>query len=209
MSKYSVYAVQLDHAFKEARTKWVTAYNLLKSAEEGRQRCSEDDKLLAEHNLNKAQAAFDLVNDSVWEDFDRQRAEIRAALESTLVKSSMADPKEVDQNGLTILQSGILSVDELEAFYERYGGNFTMQRLIAQHVKQLSDAEKDHENRKRLIMLSKAAEAGPAGVLEAWKNLEDTARICTGQSHGKGSPGYVLSISSQWEQLTENAIKNF
>lgn len=46
-------------------------------------------------------------------------------------------------------------------------------------------------------------------IMDAWKNLEDTARICTGQAHGKGEPRYVLSISSQWEKLTENTIKNF
>ena len=209
MGKYSVYAVQLDHAFKAARTKWTEAYNLMRSAEEDRQRCDEDDKLLAEHNLNKARAAFDLVDNSVWGDFERQMAEIGAALKSTLAKTNMADPEEVDTNGLTILQSGILSVDELEVFYERYGGNFTMQRLVARHVGQLADGEKDPEKRKRLIMLARAAEAGPAGVLDTWKNLEDTARICTGQSHGKGAPSYVLSISGQWERLTENAIKNF
>lgn len=33
--------------------------------------------------------------------------------------------------------------------------------------------------------------------------------MCTGQAHGKGEPRYVLSISSQWEKLTENTIKNF
>lgn len=209
MGKYSVYAVQLDHAFKEARTKWTEAYNRLKAAEEDRRRCDEDDKLLAEHNLNKARAAFDLIDNSVWTDFDRQMKEIGEALKSTLAKTNMADPEEVDPNGLTILQSGILSVDELEVFYGRYSGNFTMQRLVAQHVGQLADGEKDPEKRKRLIMLARAAEAGPAGVLDTWKNLEDTARICSGQSHGKGAPSYVLSISSQWEQLTENAIKNF
>ncbi len=209
MSKYSIYAVQLDHAFKEARTKWTEAYNRLKAAEEDRRRCDEDDKLLAEHNLNKARAAFDLIDNSVWTDFDRQMKEIGEALKSTLAKTNMADPEEVDPNGLTILQSGILSVDELEVFYNRYSGNFTMQRLIAQHVKGLAETEGDPEKRKRLIMLARAAEAGPAGVLDTWKNLEDTARICTGQSHGKGAPSYVLSISSQWEQLTENAIKNF
>lgn len=209
MGKYSVYAVQLDHAFKEARTKWTEAYNLMRGAEEDRRRCDEDDKHLAEHYLNKARAAFDLIDNSVWTDFERQMAEIGEALKSTLAKTNMADPEEVDQNGLTILQSGILSVDELEMFYNRYSDNFTMQRLIARHVGQLAAEEKDPERRQRLIMLARAAEAGPDGVLETWKGLEEAARTCTGQAHGKGAPSYVLSISSQWERLTEQAIKNF
>lgn len=209
MGKYSVYAVQLDHAFKAARTKWTEAYNLMRSAEEDRRRCDEDDKLLAEHNLNKARAAFDLIDNSVWGDFERQMAEIGAALKSTLAKTNMADPEEVDPNGLTILQSGILSVDELEMFYNRYSDNFTMQRLIAQHVKKLAETEGDPQKRQRLASLFTAAEAGPAGVLEAWQSLEHDARICTGQAHGKGEPGYVLSISSRWEQITEDTIKNF
>lgn len=209
MSKYSIYAVQLDAAFKEARAKYTEAYDLLKNAEAYRQQAGEDDELIAEHHLRKTTAAFDLVKRGAWEEFDKQAKNIRKNLVSTLTKADMADPEEVDQNGLTILQSGILSPAELETFFNRYSGNFTMQRLIGKHVEKLTKETNDPDDRQRLTMLAQTAKSSSAGILERFDDLVNVARICSGQSHGQGSPSYTTTISSKWDELTEEAIKNF
>ena len=73
MSRYSVYAVQLDSEFKAARAKYTEAYDLLKNAEAYKQQAGEDEELLAEHHLRKATAAFDLVKAGAWEEFDSRR----------------------------------------------------------------------------------------------------------------------------------------
>lgn len=209
MSRYSVYAAQLDAAFKGARAKYTEAYGLLENAKAYRQQAGEDEELLAEHHLRKATAAFDLVKAEAWEEFEGQAKTIRENLASTLAKADMANPEEVDQNGLTILQSGILSPAELETFFNRYSGNFTMQRLIGKHVEQLTKETDDPEARQRLTMLAQTAKAGSAGILAQFDALVNTAHICSGQSHGQGSPSYTQTISGEWERLTEETIKNF
>lgn len=171
MSRYSVYAAQLDAAFKEARAKYTEAFDLLKNAEAYRQKAGEDNELIAEHHLRKATAAFDLVKAGAWEEFERQAKTIRENLASTLGKADMANPEEVDQNGLTILQSGILSPAELETFFNRYSGNFTMQRLIGKHVEQLAKKMDDPEARQRLTMLAQTAKSGSAGILAQFDDL--------------------------------------
>lgn len=207
MSGYKMFADRLDYAFKEARTKWAEAYNLMKNAEKAWQRCSEDDKLSEEYYMNKARAAFDLIDNSVWADFEREMEEIGKALKSAFAKVNQARPEDIDRAGLELLNSGILTVDDLGALLDRYEDNPTMRRLIAQHVEKLLKDTKDTQTRRELIAVRQKAVAND--IMDAWKNLEDTARICTGQAHGKGEPRYVLSISSQWEKLTENTIKNF
>lgn len=207
MSGYKMFADRLDYAFKEARTKWTEAYNLMKNAEKAWQRCSEDDKLSEEYYMNKARAAFDLIDNSVWADFEREMEEIGKALKSAFAKVNQARPEDIDRAGLELLNSGILTVDDLGALLDRYEDNPTMRRLIAQHVEKLLKDTKDTQTRRELIAVRQKAVAND--IMDAWKNLEDTARICTGQAHGKGEPRYVLSISSQWEKLTENTIKNF
>lgn len=207
MSGYKMFADRLDYAFKEARTKWTEAYNLMKNAEKAWQRCSEDDKLSEEYYMNKARAAFDLIDNSVWADFEREMEEIGKALKSAFAKVNQARPEDIDRAGLELLNSGILTVDDLGALLDRYEDNPTMRRLIAQHVEKLLKDTNDTQTRRELIAVRQKAVAND--IMDAWKNLEDTARICTGQAHGKGEPRYVLSISSQWEKLTENTIKNF
>ena len=133
--------------------------------------------------------------------------EIGKNLESTHAKANLATPEDIDQNGLELLKSGILNAHDLWALLDQYEDSPTMQRLIAQHVEKLLKDTRDTQTRRELIAVRQKAVAND--IMDAWKNLEDTARICTGQAHGKGEPRYVLSISSQWEKLTENTIKNF
>ena len=137
----------------------------------------------------------------------REMEEIGKDLKSAFAKVNQARPEDIDRAGLELLNSGILTVDDLGALLDRYEDNPTMRRLIAQHVEKLLKDTKDTQTRRELIAVRQKAVAND--IMDAWKNLEDTARICTGQAHGKGEPRYVLSISSQWEKLTENTIKNF
>ena len=218
MSFYKVYAVQLDHAFKEARTKYTEAYEALRAAEKRVEDAKHetdfyykgDADLWREEcaaKLKRAQNVFAHAGVETWEDFVREMEEIGKDLKSAFAKVNQARPEDIDRAGLELLNSGILTVDDLGALLDRYEDNPTMRRLIAQHVEKLLKDTKDTQTRRELIAVRQKAAAND--IMEVWKNLEDTARICTGQAHGKGEPRYVLSISSQWEKLTENTIKNF
>lgn len=213
MSGYKMFADRLDYAFKEARTRYTEAYNLMLSKKRDMEDIRRNPSLAdtfgmkAEYDYKQAKADFEKAETAVWEDFEREMEEIGKALKSAFAKVNLARPEDIDRDGLELLNSGILTIDELEPFLARYEGNPTMERFVARHIEKLLEETKEGQTRQRLIMIRQKAMT--SDIMDAWKNLEDTARICTGQAHGKGEPRYVLDISGKWERLTENAIKNF
>ena len=222
MSKYSIYAKRLDAAFKDARKQYTDAYNAVKEAEKGVEDAkNERDKfyvgeadLLREERttaLHRAEAAFRIVEEKIWPAFDAVRDELTAELKKSVQADSTAAPEDIDANGLTLLQSGILRVDELEGLIDRYEDNTTMTRIIGQHCKAAADKERDPEKRQRLTLIARRANEGLSGVLEAWNGLLDACRTCSGRGHGekKGNPAFVVSISKQWERLTEDTVESF
>lgn len=112
---------------------------------------------------------------------------------------------------MTLLQSGILRPDELEGLLDRYEDNTTMTRIIGQHCKAAAEKERDPEKRQQLVLIARRANEGLSGVLEAWNGLLVACRTCSGRGHGeeKGKPALVVSISKQWERLTEDTVESF
>lgn len=222
MSKYQHYAESLDTAFKAAREKYLDAYNAVKDAEKKVEDAkTETDKrfrgeadLLREERataLHRAEAAFRILEGNVWPAFDTVRDELTQKLRAEVRADGIAVPEDLDANAMTLLQSGILRVDELEALAERYADNYTMSRIIGQHAKTAAAEERDFEKRQRLTAISRSADDGLDGVLEAWNGLLNACRTCSGRGYGekKGNPGLVASISQKWEALTAATIAAF
>lgn len=67
----------------------------------------------------------------IWPEFNRRRAELRAALEHEVHSGTLASPDAVDPNGLELLKSGILSADDYYSLVDKYDDNPTMLRLVA------------------------------------------------------------------------------
>lgn len=222
MSKYQHYAESLDTAFKAAREKYLDAYNAVKDAEkkvedaktETDKRFKGEADLLREERataLHRAEAAFRILEANVWPAFDTVRDELTQKLRAEVRADGIAVPEDLDANAMTLLQSGILRVDELEALAERYADNYTMSRIIGQYAKTAYTDEKKPETRQRLAAISRSADNDLDAVLEAWNGLLDACRTCSGRGYGeeKGKPALVVTISKQWERLTEAAIAAF
>lgn len=222
MSKYSIYAKRLDAAFKDARKQYTDAYDAVKEAEKRLEDAkNERDKLyigeadlLREERtaaLRRAEAAFRIVEEKIWPAFDAVRDELTAKLKEAVQADSTAAPEDIDANGLTLLQSGILRPDELEGLLDRYEDNTTMTRIIGQHCKAAADNERDTEKRQRLTAIARRADEGLSGILDAWDGLLDAAKVCSGRSRGeaKPDPSFVHTIAKRWEQMTENAVESF
>ena len=79
----------------------------------------------------------------------REMEEIGKALKSAFAKVNQARPEDIDRAGLELLNSGILTVDDLGALLDRYEDNPTMRRLIAQHVEKLLKDTKDTQTRSQ------------------------------------------------------------
>ena len=134
-----------------------------------------------------------------------------SAFGAEIQADTIAAPEDIDPNGMTLLQSGILRVDELEALAERYAENYTMLRILGQHAKAAADKAEDTDARWRLVNISRAADRDPGVVLQTWDGLLEACRVCSGRRLGEkhGDPSFVASISKTWERLTEATIESF
>ncbi len=222
MSKYAQYAQKLDTAFKAAREKYMEVYDAVKAAEKRVEdaKNEKDEYFRGDADiyraecataLRKAEIVFERTAEEIWPAFDEVRDELTAKLRAEVRADTTAAPEDIDANGLTLLQSGILRVDELEALAERYADNYTMLRILGQYAKAAADKAEDAEERARLVNISRVADGGPGVVLQTWDRLLEAAKVCSGQGHGEkqGDPSFVASISKAWERLTESAIADF
>lgn len=219
MSKYSSYAERLDTAFKDARKRFEDAYDAVEMAKAGIESAKSEENprdraLLIEEgtvNLHKAEAALDLVNSGVWPALDDAVTSLTVKLKEAVKADSIADPSDIDANGLTLLQSGVLRIDEIEHLLDLYSDNVTMSRIIGKYAKTAADGEKDHEKRRRLEMIARKVDEGANIVLAAWDGLLEAVRVCSGRSRGeaKPDPSFVHTIAKRWEQLTEDTVESF
>ena len=222
MSKYKHFAENLDTAFKTAREKFMEVYDAVKAAEKRVEdaKNEKDEYFRGDADIHRAECAtalrkaeivFERTAEGVWPAFDEVRDELTAKLRAEVQADTTAAPEDIDPNGLTLLQSGILRADELEALAERYSDNYTMLRILGQYAKAAADKAENAEERARLVNISRAADGGPGVVLQTWNKLLEAAKVCSGRGHGEeqGKPSLVASISKTWEQLTEATIESF
>lgn len=222
MSKYNSYARKLDTAFKTAREEYVEAYDAVKAAEKRVEdaKTEKDEYFKGDADiyraecaaaLRKAEIVFEHTAEGIWPAFDEVRDELTAKLRAEVRADGIAAPEDLDANAMTLLQSGILRVDELEALAERYAENYTMLRVLGQHAKAAADKAENAEDRARLVNISRAADRDPGIVLQTWDGLLEACRVCSGRRLGEkhGAPSFVASISKTWERLTEATIESF
>lgn len=222
MSKYAQYAQKLDTAFKAAREKYMEVYDAVKAAEKRVEdaKNEKDEYFRGDADIHRAECAtalrkaeivFERTAEEIWPAFDEVRDELTKKLRAEIQADTIAAPEDIDPNGMTLLQSGILRVDELESLAERYAENYTMLRILGQHAKAAADKAEDTDARWRLVNISRAADRDPGVVLQTWDGLLEACRVCSGRRLGEkhGDPSFVASISKTWERLTEAAIESF
>ena len=223
MTKYNVYAKQLDAAFRTARDEYAKSYAELQAA----QRANEDagawrpdddaaNKQLrvatTALELNKAEAAFKITETKVWPEFDAKCKELRKELEKDVQKDGLANPDAIDANTVELLKAGVLTVEDYYSLAERYEGNSTMLRLLGKYALDESIASGDIKEAAALRMLSDNCKNGAGAVLRAWNELEGLASYCSGRGGNRNaatSPDMVVSMGKWWEELAGQAIENF
>lgn len=223
MGKYYSFAQRLDTAYKSALDEFAKSWKNLMDAQE-----KFDDaqkwhfgETQAERELNtakarialtEAQAAFESKRTSIWDSFNQQRAQIKKELEAAVKEDGAASPDAVDNNGLEILKSGILSADEYADFAEKYDTNPTMLRFVAKYAREAADAMKeDPKARATLNSVAMACQDGRSAPLRAWDDLSKICDHCSGQSR-KGvteRPEHIINMGAHWEELSAEAIQNF
>jgi hypothetical protein len=214
MSKYNRYAKDLDAAFRAARQEYENAWDKLQSAKDARSLSGGGaiDRQRAELKYQEAELAFKEAEARIWPEFNRRRAELRASLERDVRNGGLADPDAVDLNGMKLLESGTLSVDDYYSLAEKYDDNPTMLRFVAKYAKEAADDMDSTQAKDRgaLYQLAQVCSQGQGRTMRAWDDLSHIADYCSGQARAKrGTPAHTISMGKWWEQLSGEAVENF
>ena len=223
MTKYNVYAKQLDAAFRTARDEYAKSYAELQAAQQANEDAGawrpDDDAANKQLRvattaleLNKAEAAFKITEAKVWPEFDAKCKELRKELEKDVQKDGLANPDAIDANTVELLKAGVLTVEDYYSLAERYEGNSTMLRLLGKYALDESIASGDIKEAAALRMLSDNCKNGAGAVLRAWNELEGLASYCSGRGGNRNaatSPDMVVSMGKWWEELAGQVIENF
>lgn len=223
MTKYNVYAKQLDAAFRTARDEYAKSYAELQAAQQANEDAGawrpDDDAANKQLRvattaleLNKAEAAFKITETKVWPEFDTKCKELRRELEKDVQKNSLANPDAIDANALELLKSGALTVEDYYSFAERYESNATMLRVISKYALDASENADDTKDAVALRILSDNCKTGMGTVLRAWNELEGVASYCSGRGGSSRTaidPTHIISMGKWWEELAGQSIENF
>ena len=223
MTKYNVYAKQLDAAFRTARDEYAKSYAELQAAQQANEDAGawrpDDDAANKQLRvattaleLNKAEAAFKITETKVWPEFDAKCKELRKELEKDVQKDGLANPDAIDANTVELLKAGVLTVEDYYSLAERYEGNSTMLRLLGKYALDESIASGDIKEAAALRMFSDNCKNGAGAVLRAWTELEGLASYCSGRGGNRNaatSPDMVVSMGKWWEELAGQVIENF
>lgn len=223
MTKYNVYAKQLDAAFRTARDEYAKSYAELQAAQQANEDAGawrpDDDAANKQLRvattaleLNKAEAAFKITETKVWPEFDAKCKELRKELEKDVQKDGLANPDAIDANTVELLKAGVLTVEDYYSLAERYEGNSTMLRLLGKYALDESIASGDIKEAAALRMFSDNCKNGAGAVLRAWNELEGLASYCSGRGGNRNaatSPDMVVSMGKWWEELAGQSIENF
>lgn len=107
---------------------------------------SERDMLLAKADYMRAEDDYKNGMAGLMEGTKATLAEIRKEMKQHTDDFYRADPAKLDTNTLTLINSGILSTEELSFLAEKNRGNVTMLRMIGAEAKKRIDAA--HANKE-------------------------------------------------------------
>lgn len=223
MSKYRTYAQRLDEDFKQARDQYAKAFNDLEEAkrEVFRSRVGttgneiEDAlrKNSAQLSQERAQAAFDAAERTVWAEFNERRAALRRDLSNDIKRDNLANPDQVDMPTLELLKSGILTAKDMEALVIKFDTVPTMLRLIGKTARDMANSITDIDRKQekaQLMYIDQITKDGNSSILRNWDDLSSIADHCSGQAgYRKATPDHIITMGQHWEDLSSNAIENF
>ena len=166
----------------------------------------------AELKYQQAELDFKEAEARIWPEFNRRRSELRSQLEREVRGDGLADPDAVDLNGMKLLESGELSVDDYYSLVARYDDNPTMIRFVAKYAKEAADDMDSTQAKDRgaLYQLAQVCSQGQGRTMRAWDDLSHIVDYCSGQTRNRrDTPTHTISMGKWWEQLSGEIVENF
>jgi len=218
MSKFNIYARRLDDAAKKIFGEYQEKQTAVKMAEQARNNVPRRGDVpdaaravataRAEADYLEAKSALDAARRRLPERGEEEMRAIRRELVNAVNDAFIADPSKIDQNVITLLQSGICTAADYEKLMADAGSNPTMIRLIASYAAKAADAIQENGRVPydkqgewaRLADVGKQGQAHTAAaVLDTFDGLCQVFRRCM------DNPG----MFGHWAELTESAIGAF
>lgn len=112
-----------------------------------------EDKAAAEAACTAAERAYSAAVTDAGTILNAGRAALRVELKADVHKRSLVNPGDVISAAITLLDSGIMTADDLLALADRYNDNPTMLRLIMPRARQAmcaANTTRDHAERDAL-----------------------------------------------------------
>lgn len=112
-----------------------------------------EDKAAAEAACAAAERAYSAAVTDAGTILNAGRAALRAEVKADIHTRSLVNPSDVIPTAITLLDSDILTADDLLALADRYATNFTMLRLIMPRARQAmctANTTRDHNERDAL-----------------------------------------------------------
>lgn len=138
---FKVFLEELNAAHKEAVAEFDRIHGAMKIAEKELERAQKDASAppymmdIARGDYARAKMEFEQNKNRPAEIVEGKAKEIRARMEAYVSKVYRANPEAVDESTMRLLESGIVTADELGNLSERFRDNTTMLRLMAAHAK--------------------------------------------------------------------------
>ena len=151
-------------------------------------------------DLIEAKEKYDATMSTWAERGERALRDLRGELEAAIAAAFVVNPADVNQNVVTLLDSGICSSADFERMLKDADSS-TMQRLILSHVeKAATSPDVDPAERRALnALLSDGRGSMGGAVLESFDALGGVFHRCL------RNPGMI----SHWDGLTADAIEDF
>lgn len=112
-----------------------------------------EDKAEAEATCAAAERAYSAAVTDADANLNAGRAALRAEVKADIHARSLANPDDVIPSAITLLDSDIMTADDLLALADLYSDNFTMIRLIMPRARQAmctANTTRDHAERDAL-----------------------------------------------------------
>ena len=214
MSDFKQFAERVNEIALDARKQIMDADRELKQAEDYRMKYPRNGGTTPEYLAKAARAEADyrtaiakrgdlrkVLSDSV----ERSLISIRQEMESAIEDTFAADPKQIDRDTMTLLESGILRPGEYQRFLDAaiVDKNWTMARLIGNAADKaaMSVAEKfgltDRAAQELRAVANTAQRLGGTPYLQNMEVLSDVLTRCI------KNPG----LWPKWEELTAPVIE--
>lgn len=149
----------MDNTFEQRLTALYDTAKKQKSAalaqlQKAKKACQAmEDKAAAEAACTAAERAYSAAVTDASAILNVGRAALRAEVKADIHTRSLVNPSDVIPAAITLLDSDILTADDLLALADRYATNFTMLRLIMPRARQAmctANTTRDHNERDAL-----------------------------------------------------------